>query len=93
MKDLEMHSLTLKVDDRFYAQLLSFLKQNKQQVDIVENIKDDGYPAISTDEAKMRVAAAVDRYRDGSGTYLNQDEYNSHINNSIEKLKAKYANN
>ncbi|MDD5400239.1 MAG: hypothetical protein PHQ93_03505 [Sulfurimonas sp.] len=88
-----MHSLTLKVDDGFYAQLLSFLKQNKQQVDIVEDIKDDGYPAISTDEARMRVAAAVDRYKNGGGTYLNQEEYNSHINNSIEKLKAKYANN
>lgn len=88
-----MHSLVLKVDDGFYAQLLSFLNQNKRQVNIVEDIKDDGYPAISTNEARMRVAAAVDRYKNGSGTYLNQDEYNSHINNSIEKLKAKYANN
>ncbi|MDQ1244245.1 MAG: hypothetical protein QG565_585 [Campylobacterota bacterium] len=87
-----MHSLILKVNDGFYAQLLSFLKQNKQQVDIVEDIEDSGYPAISTDEAKKRVAAAIERYKSGSGNYLNQDEYSYHINNSIEKLKAKYAN-
>ena len=60
-----MHSLVLNVDDSFYSQLLSFLNQNKPRVDILEDIKDDGYPSISKDEAIARVSAAVDKYRSG----------------------------
>ncbi len=61
-----MHSLVLKVDDGFYTQLLSFLNQNKRQVNILEDIEDDGFPAISTDEAKQRVSSAVEEYRSGN---------------------------
>lgn len=61
-----MHSLVLNVDDSFYSQLLSFLNQNKPQVNIVEDIKDDGYPSISKDEARARVSAAVEEYRSGN---------------------------
>ena len=60
-----MHSLVLHVDDSFYSQLLSFLNQNKPQVDILEDIKDDGYPSISKEEAKTRVSAAVEEYKSG----------------------------
>ncbi len=61
-----MHSLVLKVDDGFYAQLLSFLNQNKRQVNILEDVEDDGYPAIGTNEAKQRVSVAVEEYRSGN---------------------------
>lgn len=61
-----MHSLVLNVDDSFYSQLLSFLNQNKPQVNIVEDIKDDGYPSISKDEARARVSAEVEEYRSGN---------------------------
>lgn len=60
-----MHSLVLHVDDSFYNQLLSFLNQNKPQVDILEDIKDDGYPSISKDEARARIGTAVEEYRSG----------------------------
>lgn len=60
-----MHSLVLNVDDSFYGQLLSFLNQNKPQVNILEDIKDDGYPSISKDEARARVSLAVEEYRSG----------------------------
>lgn len=58
-----MHSLVLNVDDSFYGQLLSFLNQNKPRVNILEDIKDDGYPSISKDEARTRVSAAVEEYK------------------------------
>lgn len=61
-----MHSLVLNVDDSFYSQLLSFLNQNKPRVNILEDIKDDGYPSISKDEARARVSAAVEEYRSGN---------------------------
>lgn len=60
-----MHSLVLNVDDSFYNQLLSFLNQNKPQVNILEDVKDDGYPSISKSEARARVGAAVEDYRSG----------------------------
>lgn len=58
-----MHSLVLNVNDDFYSQLLSFLNQNKPQVNILEDIKDDGYPSISKDEARARVSLAVEEYK------------------------------
>jgi len=60
-----MHSLVLNVNDSFYNQLLSFLNQNKKQVDILEDLQDDGYPSISKDEARVRVSSAVEDYRSG----------------------------
>jgi hypothetical protein len=68
IKGFKIHSLVLHVDDSFYSQLLSFLNQNKPQVDILEDIKDDGYPSISKEEAKTRVSAAVEEYKNGKMT-------------------------
>ncbi|MDQ1340867.1 MAG: hypothetical protein QG567_2025 [Campylobacterota bacterium] len=33
----------------------------------IDSFNDDGYPSIGTEEAKRRVAAAVERYRAGDG--------------------------
>lgn len=60
-----MHSLVLKVDDGFYAQLLSFLNQNKQMVNIVEDTNHNAYSTIGNDEARRRVSTAVEEYRSG----------------------------
>ena len=30
---------------------------------------DDGYKGVSTEEAKQKVTSAVERYRDGTGSY------------------------
>ena len=38
------------------------------------DLLDDGYPAISEDEAKQRVSNAVDRYRNGTGVYTAYDK-------------------
>lgn len=85
-----MRTIMLEIqNDSFYDKLISFLNQNRKDVTIV----DDGFHAITTAEAKERVAKAVEEYRSGRGVYLNQDEYDLYMANSIENLKSKYADN
>ncbi|MDT8339130.1 MAG: hypothetical protein RQ763_08015 [Sulfurimonas sp.] len=81
-----MHSLVLKVDNGFYAQLLSFLNQNKRQVNILEDIEDDGYPSISKDEARERVSAAVEEYRSGKMKTVPYSQGMDEIDNWLNSL-------
>lgn len=81
-----MHSLVLKVDNGFYAQLLSFLNQNKRQVNILEDIEDDGYPSISKDEARKRVSAAVEEYRSGNMKTVPYSQGMDEIDNWLNNL-------
>ena len=81
-----MHSLVLNVDDSFYSQLLSFLNQNKPRVDILEDIKDDGYPSISKDEARARVSAAVEEYKSGKMKTVPYSQGMDEIDNWLNNL-------
>ncbi len=84
-----MRTIMLEIQsESFYDKLISFLNQNKTEVNIV----DDSF-AITTAEARQRVAKAVEEYRSGAGEYLDYDEYSSYIASSIKSLKAKYADN
>jgi hypothetical protein len=65
-----MHTLHLQLNDDLYEHLSS------KNIDIQTKIKeyllslvDDGYKGLSTEEAKQKVADAVGRYRDGTGSY------------------------
>jgi len=89
-----MQTLKIELEDNVYQNIIH------SGIDVQEKIKeflfdlvDDGYPAISTEEAKKRVSDAVNRYEDGTGVYLNEEEYAIHRSEHIESLKAKYANN
>jgi hypothetical protein len=44
------------------------------------------YPAISTKEAKKRVADAVERYKSGTGEYFTQDEYEKEMEKFFRTL-------
>jgi len=81
-----MHSLVLKVDNRFYAQLLSFLNQNKRQVNILEDIEDDGYPSISREEARTRVSSAVEEYKSGNMKTVPYSQGMDEIDNWLNNL-------
>jgi hypothetical protein len=81
-----MHSLVLKVDNSFYAQLLSFLNHNKRQVNILEDIEDDGYPSISKDEARARVSAAVEEYKSGKMKTVPYSQGMDEIDNWLNNL-------
>lgn len=91
-----MQTIKLEIENSIYEDIMDggidiqkkfneFLKQFA--------IIDDGYPAIGTDEAKRRVAEAVEEYRSGKGIYLNEDKYNSSMNRFMAKLEQKYADN
>lgn len=71
-----MHTIQLQLQDDVYEDM------KKHNINIQEkfkeflfNVMDDGYPSISTAEAKKRIATASDEYYKGTGTYLNEDEY------------------
>lgn len=88
-----MHTIKLQLDDSLHKEI------TQSGIDIKEKFKeflmdflDDRYPTITTDEAKKRVSQAVDRYENSTGTYLNEEEYNTHKNKHLESLKVKYAN-
>jgi len=89
-----MQILKIELEDSVYQNVL------QSGIDIQEKVKeflfdlvDDGYPAINTQEAKKRVADAVNRYKNGTGIYLNEEEYNIHKTKHLETLETKYANN
>jgi len=89
-----MHTIKLQLDDNLYEDI------TQSGIDIKEKFKeflmdfiDDGYPAISTQEATRRVSKAINDYENGTGEYLKNEEYQSRMNKHIEKLKVKYADN
>jgi len=89
-----MHTIKLQLDDNLYEDI------TQSGIDIKEKFKefltdfiDDGYPAISTQEATKRVSKAINNYENNKGEYLTNEEYKSHMNKHIEKLKVKYADN
>ena len=47
---------------------------------------DDGYPAISLEEAKRRVDDAIKRYKNGKGTYFTEEEYEKEMNSFFDSL-------
>ncbi|MEA2028979.1 MAG: hypothetical protein U9N49_08385 [Campylobacterota bacterium] len=89
-----MQTIQLQIDDDIYESLTQQGIDLKAKVyELIDGLVDDGYPSISTQEAKKRVADAVERYRSGEGDYYDENEYQHHKSNTIEKLKAKYADN
>ncbi len=84
-----MQTIQLQVQDDIYEELKSRgIDINNKLQDFLYDLVDDGYSSISTNEAKQRVAKAVDRYKDGTGTYANADEYLERKSDMIESIKA-----
>jgi len=57
--------------------------------DFVKFVKlslDDGYPAISKDEARRRVAQAVEEVKNGKAVLLSQEEYDEDMNEFLKSL-------
>jgi len=85
-----MQTIKIELEDTLYENLV------KQGIDIQSKIKDfildqldDGYPAISFEEAKKRVSEAVEEYESGKGIYY---ESNDEFWDNIEKrLVEKYS--
>lgn len=89
-----MQTIQLQVEDDIYYEIKNKgIDINHKLQDFLYDLLDDGYPAISEDEAKQRVSDAVDRYRNGTGTYIDANSYVKHKSNIIGSIKSKYANN
>ena len=70
-----MQTIQLQIEDDIYDELKSKgIDINHKLQDFLYDLLDDGYPAISEDEAKQRVSNAVDRYRNGTGVYTAYDK-------------------
>jgi polyhydroxyalkanoate synthesis regulator phasin len=89
-----MQIIKLELDDKMYQTIVkSGIDVQSKFKEFLFDLIDDGYPAISTQEAKKRVSDAVNRYKNGTGNYFANEEYEVRIKNHMENLKTKYANN
>ncbi len=85
-----MHTIQLQLDDNLYEKIAQSGVDIKELFnEFLTDIVDDGYPAISTEEAKKRVSKAVEEYRDGTMKTLSHQEVWSNIN---EYTKSKSEN-
>ena len=83
-----MRTIELQIQDDIYDELKNKgIDISHKLQEFLFTLADDGYPAISTDEAKRRVAEAVGRYRDGSGSYTLYDKnFVNEMENYIQSL-------
>jgi len=89
-----MQTISIQVPDSLYNQLIaSGIDIKEKMQESLYDFLDDGYPSISTAEAKKRVADAVERYESGTEDYIGSEDYQVHIAQTMDNLKRKYANN
>lgn len=70
-----MHTIKLQIQDDIYENLKAKgVDVNTQVQEFINDLADDGLAAISTQEAKQRVSAAVERYENNTAEYTPYDE-------------------
>jgi len=81
-----MVTINLELEDSLYEDI------KKQGIDLqaqfkefLTDLKDDGYPSISTEEAKKRVSKAVEEYKSGKMKTISHEEMWANIDTDIEK--------
>jgi hypothetical protein len=84
-ENMQTINVQVEVEDSLYEDI------KKQGIDLqakfqelIVDLKDDGYPAISTKEAKERVSKAVEDYKNGNMKTLSHEEAWSQIDKKIE---------
>jgi len=88
-----MQTIQLQIEDDIYESLKQQGIDLKAEVyELIDTLIDDGYPSISTEEAKKRVADGVERYRSGTGNYYTTHQYNEYKSSLIDTLNEKYGN-
>jgi len=58
----------------------------KDFVDFMKLSLDDGYPTLSSEEAKKRVAQAIEEVKNGTANLLSEDEYDEDMNEFMKSL-------
>ncbi|MCF6173052.1 MAG: hypothetical protein L3J44_04625 [Campylobacteraceae bacterium] len=82
-----MQTIKIEIEDSLYHSIVdSGVNIQEKLKDMMCDLIDDGYPAISTQEAKKRVFDAVKRYESGKGNY-------SPYNNDFTEKMNQYIDN
>jgi len=88
-----MRTIQLQIDDDLYEELIDHGVNFKAEIgSFLRGLVDDGYPTVTTQEGRKRVAEAVERYRSGKGIYMDSDAYEKHNTDFLLALENKYAN-
>jgi hypothetical protein len=70
-----MQTLQFQVQDDVYQDIIDRgIDIQSRFKEFLFELRDDGYPSISTEEAKQRVSDAVDRYRNGMMETISHDD-------------------
>lgn len=88
-----MHTIQLQIQDELYETISSKgININSKIQELLYKLADDGYPDISIEEAKQRVSDAVDRYKNGTGSYISAKDYEIKMERFMDDLSIKYDN-
>ncbi len=73
-----MQTIKIEIEDHIYKKVVdSGVNLQERFKEMIYDFLDDGYPAITTEEAKRRIAKAVKSYKDKSmKTVLHKDMWN-----------------
>lgn len=82
-----MHTIKLNVPDNLYPKLLnSKIDIQLQFEEFLHELFDDGYPSISSDEAKERVSDLVLKYKKGELKTIPYEEDMDKIDNWLKTI-------
>jgi polyhydroxyalkanoate synthesis regulator phasin len=83
-----VQTIQLQIDDDTYESIKQQGIDLKAKVyELIDGLVDDGYLSISTQEAKKRVANAVEHYRSGEEGYTSFDnQFRDEMNRYIESI-------
>lgn len=83
-----MQTIKIEIEDNLYQNIVdSGINIQEKLKDMVYDLIDDGYPSLSTQEAKKRVSDAVERYESKRGIYKPYDNnFTKKINQYIDSL-------
>lgn len=84
-----MHTIKLQLDDNLYEEMVqSGIDIKEKFQEFLADYVDDGYPAISTEEAKERVREAVESYRNGTMKTVSHDDVWEEIESHTKSKSA-----
>jgi len=82
-----MQTIKIELEDHIYKIVIdSGVNLQEKFKEMIYDFLDDGYPAITTEEARKRVAKAVKDVRDGSAILLTQEEYDKDMDKFLKSL-------
>ena len=82
-----MQIIKIELEDHIYKRVVdSGVNLQEKFKEMIYDFLDDGYPAVSTEEAKKRVAKAVKDVRDGNAILLTQEEYDKDMDKFLKSL-------